>query len=111
MKNTVKGRGLAGQGTKDILARQRAFAAVAIGLIGLQDALEPGYVSELVEAMKKDEANQDLQVFPALALGIMKAEAAVPELKKLVENFDADQYVRSHAIIAMGKLGQKGQVG
>ena len=111
MKNTVKGRGLAGQGTKDILARQRAFAAVAIGLIGLQDALEPGYVSELVEAMKKEEANQDLQVFPALALGIMKAEAAVPELKKLVENFDADQYVRSHAIIAMGKLGQKGQVG
>ena len=43
MKNTAKARAeLAGQGTKDILARQRAFAAVAIGLIGVQDALEPG---------------------------------------------------------------------
>jgi HEAT repeat protein len=112
MKNDLKARQeLTGQGTKDILARQRAFAAAGIGLIGLQDQLEPGFVAELVEAMKKDEAHQDLQVFPALALSIMKSDKAIMDLKKIVENVDADQYVRAHAIVAMGKLGEKSEVG
>ena len=61
--------------------------------------------------MKKDEAHPDLQVFPALALGIMTiASAPSPELKKLVENLDADEIVRAHAIVALGKLGDKSSV-
>jgi HEAT repeat protein len=110
MKNDSKARAETGQGTKDILARQRAFAAVAVGLIGLQDPLEPGFISELVEAMKKEGAHQDLQVFPALALSILKSDKAVGELKNLVKDADADQYVRAHAIVALGKLGEKSAV-
>ena len=111
MKNDARARGqLTGQGTKDVQIRQRAFAAAAIGLIGLQDALEPAFISELVEAMKKEEAHQDLQVFPALALGIMKSDKAVADLKKLVENADSDELVRAHAIVALGKLGDKSSV-
>jgi HEAT repeat protein len=61
--------------------------------------------------MKKEEAHVDLQVFPALALGIMRSQAAVPELKKLVANLDADEVVRAHAVIALAKLGDKSSVG
>jgi HEAT repeat protein len=111
MKNDPKARQFTGQGTKDIYVRQRAFAALAIGLIGAQDALDAPIVSELVEAMKKDGAHPDLQVFPALALGIMRSQAAIPELQKLIKNLDADEIVRAHAVIALGKLGDKSSVG
>ena len=40
----------------------------------------------------------------------MSSQAAIPELKKLVENLDADEIVRAHAVIALGKLGDKGSV-
>jgi HEAT repeat protein len=111
MKNETRARAeLAGQGTKDISTRQRAFAAAAVGLIGVQTPLEAGFVTELVEAMKKDDAHQDLQVFPALALGIMKSDRAVADLKKLVENPESDELVRAHAIVALGKLGDKSSV-
>jgi HEAT repeat protein len=111
MKNTPEARKIAGQGTKDILVRQRAFAAIAIGLIGAQDALDAPVTSELLEQLKKDEAHPDLQVFPALALGIMRSQAAIPELKKIVSNLDTEEIVRAHTVIALGKLGDKGSVG
>jgi HEAT repeat protein len=100
MKNDPKARAMTGQGTKDIFV-----------LIGAQDAVEAPVAAELIEQMKKDEAHPDLQVFPALALGVMRSQGAVPELRKLVENLDADEIVRAHAVIALGKLGDKSSVG
>jgi HEAT repeat protein len=112
MQNTVEARAkLAGQGTKDVPTRQRAFAAIAVGMIGSQDPLDASVVSELVAQMNKDDAHVDLQVFPALALGVMRSQGAVPELKKLAENLEADEIVRAHAVIARAKLGDKSSVG
>jgi HEAT repeat protein len=110
VKNSPEARLDTGRGTRDVEIRQRAFAAVAIGLIGAQDALDGSVVADLVAQLKRDEAHPDLQVFPALALGIMRSPNAVPELRALVANLDADEIVRAHAIIALGKLGDRSYV-
>jgi HEAT repeat protein len=107
LKNTPKARQFASTSNKDVLPRQRAFAAIAVGLIGLQDPVEPGVISQLIECAKKDESHADLQVFPALALGIMKSDKAVPELEALIKNLESEEIVRAHSIVALGKLGDK----
>ncbi len=85
---------------------ERAFAAVAIGMIGSRVALDPAVVNELVVAMKTNGAHADFQVGPALALGLMKAREAVPEiLNGVALNADVDEAVRAHAVAALGKIG------
>jgi HEAT repeat protein len=41
----------------------------------------------------------------------MRSQTAVPKLKELVANLDEDEIVRAHAVIALGKLGDKTSVG
>jgi HEAT repeat protein len=110
MKNDPSARAFAGIGTKDVSVKERSFAALGIGLVGLDNGLNPETIAELTAAMKAKTAHPDLRVFPALALGALRAYSAVPELKKLAFDSEAPEVVRAHAIVALGKLADKSSV-
>lgn len=111
MKNAPEARArVAGGGKSDVPVRERAFAALALGLIGAQTPPDPGIVLELIEATKRDAAHADLQVFPILALGMLPSQSAVPELRRIARDSEASELVRAHAVVALGKLGDRGSV-
>jgi len=109
-KNEPAARQLCNLGTRDISSRQRAFAMAGVGFVGSRMPLDASVVTEMIGLMKSKQASLDLQVFPAMALGIMQAPAAVPELQKLVADAEADPFARAHAAVSLGKLGDKSSV-
>jgi HEAT repeat protein len=107
-KNTVSGRKLAGSGTGDVPTRMRAFAAVAIGLIGAREGFvgeEASILNELVSLASADAAHLDLRVGPALALQLVKSEKVAQDILALVKAESTDRFVRGHLAVALGKIG------
>ncbi len=91
-----------------ILVRTRAFAALAIGLIGSRhaDLSDTDAVKALLDMMVSKEKNQlDLQIAPVVALGVMRANDAVPELIKFLKNKGNKAQVRSYVATTLGKIG------
>jgi HEAT repeat protein len=97
---------------KDNPNRLRSFAAMAIGLIGSRDNtnLEQSVIDALVAGAKTKAASEDLQVGPAVALGLLRAESAVPALIELANDAELGDKVRANVVIALGKLGSKSAV-
>jgi HEAT repeat protein len=109
-KNTGEGRRLTGRGTSDVLTRTRAFASVAIGLIGSREDLPAEVVKELVAMASKSESNRDLQVGPAVAMQLLKRQDVVPALVSIFSDAEQDEYVRAHIGVAFGKMGAKSAI-
>lgn len=106
MNDSADGKRLLGR--SNILDRTRAFSAIALGLIGMnnlegsQAVLEP-----LLKILDQKEAAQDIPVAAITALGIMKAEKAVPRLLDIIKDPSVEELQRAHAVIALLKIGDK----
>lgn len=92
-------------GRAEIQARTRAFANVAIGLIGSRGGLagHEHMVQELIRVAKTRVAQKDVPVSAAIALQLLPAEAGGPALLALARNPEVDSYVRAHVIVGLGK--------
>jgi HEAT repeat protein len=110
MKDDRAARQFFGIGEHEITPRERGFAALGIGVVGIETGLDAQPVQELVTAVREKSGHPDIRVFPSLALGVMHAYAAVPELKKVAFDPAAPEVVRAHAIVALAKLGDKSSV-
>ena len=113
MKNTSAAKKRLDRGTKDILTRTRAFAALAIGLIGTRDndLSDTGAIPALVEMIEsKDKTHRDLKVCPLIALGIMRSKESVPLLINFLNNKDENNWARAYAATALGKIGDSAAV-
>jgi HEAT repeat protein len=86
-----------------VVPRQRAFAALALGLLGAHSELKHDIAAEMVDVVKHD-AHQDVRVLAAIGLGIMRGSSAVPELRALATEVDGDPIVRAHAITSLARL-------
>jgi len=106
MNNSIEGKRLMGR--TEILDRTRAFAAIALGLIGMNDGEgSEAVVEPLLKAIATRESAKDVPVCALTALGIMKAETAVPRILDVAKDTGADELFRAHAVIALGKIGDK----
>jgi HEAT repeat protein len=106
MNNTVEGKRLLGR--TEILDRTRAFAAIALGLIGMNDGEgSEAVVEPLLKALDRREAAQDVPICALTALGLAKAESAVPRILDLARNPSTEELLRAHAVIALGKIGDR----
>jgi HEAT repeat protein len=110
MKNDPAGRRLVGSGSHDFSVKERSFAAIGIALIGIESGVDPAVIEDLLLTARTNSTHPDVRVFPALALGAIHAYAAAPELKKIAFDADAPEVVRAHAIVALGKLGDRSSV-
>jgi HEAT repeat protein len=111
LKDAPEARKYCGIGEHNFSPRERAFAALGIGLVGVETGLDGEPIQDLLGAARdKKQVHPDVRVFPALSLGVMHAYAAVPDLKKIAFDAAAPEVVRAHAIVALGKLGDKGSV-
>jgi len=72
--------------------------------------LDASVVEALIKGAKAKGASEDLQVGAAIALGIARAQSALPELLALAKDAEQGNLVRAHIIIALGKLGDKGAI-
>ncbi|MEE9392210.1 MAG: HEAT repeat domain-containing protein [Planctomycetota bacterium] len=110
MNNTAWARKELRQGG-EVLPRTRAFAAMALGLIGGRtDISDTAAFTALVQLMNDKhttKAQIDLTVGPIVALGIMNDKAAVPELVRYLENRENRTTARAYAAISLGKLGDR----
>jgi HEAT repeat protein len=106
MKDQPSARWLAGASAKRVLPRQRAFAAVGAGLLGMRNHLSDVVPAEISECAK-NEAQQEIRVLAAIALASMRSRAELPELKKIAMNVDADPITRAHAVVALAKLSDQ----
>ncbi len=104
VRNTTKGRGMVSSGTDDVLTRTRAFASVAIGLIGARVNLDNGRTMELLHLAQKKSKNHDLQVGPAIALQIIPNKIAIPGMLAIFNDPTKDLYLRTHIGVALGKV-------
>ena len=113
VKNDPAARRTLGRGTSDILNRTRAFAAVAIGLIGSREGFddEDEVIDELLRlARSTDNASRDLAVGPSLALQLIKSQRSIPGMIEIFKDETVDDYVRAHVGVGLGKLGAKSAV-
>jgi HEAT repeat protein len=106
LKDDPKARVLTGASSRPVLVRQRGFAAVAVGLIGMRDDVGDAVAAELLGVLKNDP-DREVRVMAALALGVMRNRSAVTELRKIAADAEADAIVRAHAIGALAKLGDR----
>ena len=109
-KNTKAGRKLVGRDTGDVLTRTRAFATVALGLIGSREDLSDDVMKELLTLTTTKGANKDLQVGAAVALQLMNRQDVVPQLIEIFSDAEQDKYARSHVGIALGKMDAKAAI-
>jgi len=89
---------------QEVPFRTRAFAAIALGLIGDASA-----APDLLDAVRADSRHRDLPSCAAVGLALMGAPAgdAVPALLDLVRSGRSSDVVRAHAINALGKIGDR----
>lgn len=94
-------------GRNEVEPRVRAFAAVAIGLIGSRgvDLSDTGAADALLAEASAKTSVRDLQVAPIIALGLMKAKAQVPNLLKILRDPEQDEYSRAYAATSLGRIG------
>ncbi len=92
--------------------RLRSFAAMAIGLIASRDraALEATILEHLVKGAETAGANEDLQVGAIVGLGVSGDLARSPALLAIATDDAQGERARAHAVIAIGKLGDRGSV-
>ncbi len=112
MTDSKAGRKLVGR-KNGVLNRTRAFAALAIGLIGSRhaDLSDTQAVSALLDQMNaKEGAQRDIQVGPIVALGIMRCKEAVPDLIKFFKTKSNNAVVRSYVATSLGKIGDPAAV-
>jgi HEAT repeat protein len=103
--DTPEGRRLVGR-PQEVPYRTRALAAVGLGLIG-----DESVVADLLEIARssRKEAHRDVPIGAIVALGAMGPQAAdaVPELARFVTSPREDDLVRSYAVTALGKIGDR----
>jgi HEAT repeat protein len=111
MKNDALGKSFSGMGAHDFSPRERGFAALGVGIIGIEAGLRSEPVQEMMAVLSDNKIpHPDVRVFTALALGVVHAYAAVPQLKKTAFDPAVAEVVRAHAVVALGKLGDKSSV-
>ncbi len=86
----------------EVPVRTRAFAAVALGLLKDESAIQP-----LLAAVDRKETQKDVPIAAIIALGIMKANPALERLITLAQDTAIDDLTRSYAITSLGKIGNK----
>lgn len=111
VKNTRKGKKICNRGTSDVLNRTRAFAAIAIGLIGHRDGLDSKVIETLLGLAKTKTKQKDVQLGPVLALQLVKTQEGIPEMLELFNDEQQDAYIRAHIGVAFGKVGAKQATG
>jgi HEAT repeat protein len=110
MNNDQESRRKLGRGTSDILPRTRAFAAIAIGLIGrrngdMSDTKAVEALTKLLLDKRANKAHVDLEVGPIVALGLMKSKESVPMLIDFLKDDDNRFQSRGYAATTLGKIG------
>lgn len=103
MKDDAEGQKITNR--SKILFRTRSFAALSLGLIGDQSAVQP-----LMEMVDSKESHRDVPLCAIVALGLMKANEAVSKLIYLLEDPDADSFQRAYAANALGNMEDKSAV-
>jgi HEAT repeat protein len=105
MKDNTEGRKFTKR--NKILYRTRGFAALSLGLIGDQSAIEP-----LTAMIDSKESHKDVPICAITALGLFKDKAisVVPRLINLLEDPDSDTFYRAYAANSLGKIGDKSAV-
>ncbi|MCA9323202.1 MAG: HEAT repeat domain-containing protein, partial [Planctomycetes bacterium] len=107
MNDSETGRRTVGLGNEDIEVRTRAFAALALGLIGTRtDISNTQVVPALLSALKSRGSipHRDLAVAPAVALGLIGSKASIPELIAFARDENQDSWTRAHVIGALAKM-------
>ena len=88
----------------DPSARIRRRAALALGRVGLVEAVEP-----LARRLGVDEPEAEVRQMAAFALGLIGDPAAAPPLRAALE--DPSPHVRGRAAEALGRLGDQAAAG
>ncbi len=112
MEDSRRGRQFVGR-KNGVLNRTRAFAALAIGLIGSRhaDLSDTQAVSALLDQMNgKEKAHRDTQIGPIVALGVMRSKQAVPALIKFFRDKSNNAVARSYVATSLGKIGDPAAV-
>lgn len=93
-------------GRTEILPRTRAWASVAIGLIGYREkfSAQDEVVQELIRMARAKSRQRDLQIGPAIALQMIELEENVPAMVDMAKDEDLDNFVRAHVIVGLGKI-------
>jgi len=112
VNNTRKAKEMLNRGTSDVLNRTRAFAAVAVGLIGNRGGFDDDNGTQVIEELLRltrtpVQGDRDIAVGPALALGLVKSEKAIPGMIEIFSNPRIDDYVRAHVGTSLGKVGAR----
>ncbi len=113
MNDSKAGRKLVGR-PHGVLSRTRAFASMSIGLIGSRhnDLSDTNAVQALIDQMSaKRVVQEDLQIGPIVALGVMKAEESVPSLIAFLNDKKNKARARSYAAVSLGKIGSPSAIG
>jgi hypothetical protein len=125
--------GRSAMGSRPVTARNRAFAAFALGLIGAEQGSQRArleIVHALLSVLGKDDAtDREIRVASVLALGLIPLEAAleagqsshpsmqvdgahlcggdqIDYLVQILRDARLDPWVRGHAATALGRLGR-----
>lgn len=107
-QDTPKARAMTGR--SEILPRTRAFASVAVGLIGARTELDAAVIDVLLKLCSTKAANRDVQVGPAIALQLLGQKALAPQLLSVVQDPEQPRSVRAHVALALGKGDAKSTV-
>lgn len=79
----------------------RAYACLALGIIGDPRALEP------LRAAAAEDRDRDLSLQAAMGLGLLGDARAVDDLVRVISDPDRSQYVLGSAAIALGTMGDE----
>jgi HEAT repeat protein len=101
-------RAAAGDGA----TRLRVLAALSVGLIGARrpEAVSPEAAAALLAGARDKNADADVSAAAVLALGRAHAVATAPALKEIAADVSEDARLRSAALAALGKFGDRGAV-
>ena len=106
MNDTEAGRKILGRGDLETLRRTRAFAAVAIGLIGRRtDITETSGGAALLGVVADEQISRDLHAAAIVALGVMKCQDATTTLIAYLQDKKRDMIIRAFAAMALGRIG------
>ena len=98
----------------EVLPRTRAFAAMALGLIGARTNVSDTPARSALVAMMNDreatKAQVDLVVGPLVALGIMRDKSAIPQLVNYLQDQKNPVRARSFAAVSLGKLRDRSAI-
>jgi HEAT repeat protein len=104
MQETPEGKKLC---NNSILTRTRAFAAVGLGLVKDEAAIQP-----LLAQLQANEKQKDVPICAAIALGVMGevAKPALPDLTKIAQDKKVDDFIRAHVVSAIAKIRDKSAI-